>query len=349
MRGGLIVIHDPDIIGYPWEVVGGSARKEKFGLPPNENSVETPELFVLVRSERADELLSRVGHGYEELLSAAVKPGFRGIDLDAEISVEFERELGYSVTHNVIGRVPGRDRADEYVVYTAHWDHVGIGAPVDGDSIYNGAIDNATGTAVLMELARAFAALPEPPRRTIVFIATGAEEQGLLGSFHYADYPVFPLERTVGVINMDALFPFGDFNGVTVVARGSSELEEYLEDAAAIEGRVLEANPAPEQGAFFRSDHYPFAKKGVPALFAVGGPASDPEPTTELIERFQNYGMNGYHKPADEYDSSWDMRGITGDARIYFRTGYALANDDRIPNWYLGNEFRALRDRQRAR
>jgi Zn-dependent M28 family amino/carboxypeptidase len=234
------------------------------------------------------------------------------------------------------------------VIYTAHWDHVGVGAAVDGDSIYNGAIDNATGTAVLLEIARAYASLDRAPARSVVFFATTAEEQGLLGSFYYADHPLFPLEETAAVINMDALFPFDDFNGMTVVAMGSSEIEEYLERAAADHGRRLEPDPTPEFGAFFRSDHYPLATKGVPALFAVGGPLSDPPPSEALMEKFQNYLTGGYHKPADEYDETWDMRGIVGDAKIYFQTGYAIAQDERFPNWYANHEFRARRDRDRG-
>jgi len=216
---------------------------------------------------------------------------------------------------------------------------------VDGDSIYNGAVDNATGTADLLELARTFASLHPGPRRSVVFIATTAEEQGLLGSYHCTDHPVFPLKSTVAALNLDALFPFGDFDGMTVVALGSSEIEDYLRVAATAEGRVLEPDPSPEQGAFFRSDHYPFAKKGVPALFAVGGPAGAPAPDGPILERFTDYVTRKYHKPSDEYDDTWDVRGIVGDARTYFRTGLAIADDDRFPNWYFGSEFRALRDR----
>jgi Zn-dependent M28 family amino/carboxypeptidase len=177
-------------------------------------------------------------------------------------------------------------------------------------------------------------------------VATTAEEQGLLGAYHYADHPLFPLEKTVGVINMDALFPFDDWNGMTVVALGSSELEDYLRTAAAELGRGLQADPNPEFGAFFRSDHYPFAKKGVPAIFAVGGPLDDPAPSAAILARFEDYGAHRYHRPSDEYGEDWDLRGITGDAKIYFLTGHAIANDDRMPNWYFTSEFRALRDRQ---
>jgi Zn-dependent M28 family amino/carboxypeptidase len=183
-----------------------------------------------------------------------------------------------------------------------------------------------------------------------VFVATAAEEQGLLGAYHYTDHPVFPLEKTVAVINMDALFPFDDWNGMTVVGLGSSELEDYLRDAAAAMGRGLQPDPNPEFGAFFRSDHYPFARKGVPAIFAVGGPLDDPEPTAEIIARFEDYGANRYHRPSDEYHPDhWDLRGIAGDAKVYFLTGYTIANDERVPNWYLSSEFRSLRDRQLKR
>lgn len=224
-----------------------------------------------------------------------------------------------------------------------------MGDAVDGDTIYNGAIDNATGSAALLEIAAAFASLPVALERSVVFIATTAEEQGLLGATYYADHPLFPLTRTAGVINVDALFPFDDFKAVTVTGFGSSELEEYLGRAAAKHGRKLQPDPQPEAGAFLRSDHYPFGRKGVPAIFAVGGPPMDEPLADELVERYTNYMAGGYHKPADEYDAAtWDMRGIVGDARIFFDTGLELANDERFPNWRLDHEFRRLRDRMLA-
>lgn len=346
---GLILIHDEEIILYPWEALGANAHTPHFSAQPNENTPVKPELFVEIPRERAEQILSAVGQDYAQLVSESARPGFTGFSTGLQLSVEFEVEIEHSRSNNVIGIVPGSGAPDEYVLYTAHWDHVGIGEPEDGDGIYNGAVDNATGTAVLMELARAHAQLDAPPRRSVVFIATAAEEQGLLGAFHYTNDPVYPLENTMAVINMDALFPFGQFNAMTVVAMGSSEVEDYLGAAAALEGRVLQADSQPEIGAFFRSDHYPFAKRGVPAIFTVGGPASEPEPDAGMIERFQDYGANRYHHPSDEYDATWDMRGIVGDARIYFRTGLSIANDTRVPNWYLGSEFRALRDAGRAR
>jgi Zn-dependent M28 family amino/carboxypeptidase len=348
---GFIVIHDMDIVGYPWAPIQNGVRNQKFSGIRAASDPAKPRFGMYMRRETANEMLTAGGHSYEEVATAAGQANFRGFELGLTMSVDFKIELAHSISHNVIGVLPGSERSDEYLLYTAHWDHLGVGAEVDGDSIYNGAVDNATGTGVLLELARAFATLEKRPARSIVFIATAAEEQGLLGAYHYASHPAYPLADTAGVINMDGLFPFGEFNSMTVVAMGSSELEDYLAIAARAEGRGLEADPAPEQGAFFRSDHYPFAKIGVPALFAVGGPASDPEPSAEIIERFTKYMQSGYHKAADEYDAaSWDMRGITGDARIFFRTGVSIANDLRMPNWYFDSEFRALRDQQlRAR
>jgi Zn-dependent M28 family amino/carboxypeptidase len=292
--------------------------------------------------------MRRAGQDLPALEHDAAQHGFVARPLGLSLSGEVDLTVTRKPSSNVVAWIKGSERPDEFIVYSAHWDHVGIGAPVEGDSIYNGAVDNASGTAALLSLARAFSSLPEPPKRSIVFLATTAEEQGLLGAFHYADHPVFPLEGTMANINMDALFPFGEFNGMTVVGMGSSELEDYMREAAAEFGRKLTPDPTPEYGAFFRSDHYPFAKKGVPAIFGVGGPLDDPEPAPEMSARFDDYLKNKYHRPSDEVRDDWDMRGITGDVKIYFLTGYAIANDTRKPNWYAGSEFRALCDRLRA-
>jgi Zn-dependent M28 family amino/carboxypeptidase len=345
---GIILIHDQDAVGYPFAALATGAKRSSFERVRDAKSTPIPDFSVTISKDLASQLLASVGQDYAQLVEEASRRGFRAQPLPLSLSGEIATRLEYSTSHNVIGTIPGRDRPGEYVLYTAHWDHVGIGAAVDGDSIYNGAIDNASGTAALLELAQTFGAMAEKPSRSIVFIATAAEEQGLLGAYHYADHPVFPLDQTAGVINMDALFPFGDFNGMTVVGLGSSELEDYLQDAATQMGRTLLADPNPEYGAFFRSDHYPFVKKGVPAIFAVGGPLDDPAPSAEMSKRFDDYMKAGYHHPSDEYRDDWDMRGIVGDVKIYFLTGYALANETRFPNWYADSEFRPIRDRQRA-
>jgi Zn-dependent M28 family amino/carboxypeptidase len=344
---GVLFIHDPDIVGYPYAALMSNVSRPRFERVRDAQSAPVPEFWSTIPREMGAAILARAGQNLDDLSRQASQRGFHAVPLGLKLKGEIDVSVERSMSHNVVGYVPGSERPDEYVVYTAHWDHVGIGTPVNGDSIYNGAVDNATGTAALLELAQAFTSLPKAPRRSVVFIATTAEEQGLLGSYDYADHPVFPLERTIAEINMDALFPFDDWNGMTVVAMGSSELEDYLRTAAAAMGRKLEADPAPEQGAFFRSDHYPFAKKGVPAIFAVGGPLSEPEPSKAVMDRFTDYITNRYHRPSDELGDDWDFRGIVGDTKIYFLTGYDIANDDRVPNWYLDSEFRALRDRQR--
>ena len=345
---GIILVHDQEAVGYPFTAIANSAKRSSFERVRDAKSAPIPDFSVTISKDLASQVLASVGQDYATLVQEASRKGFRAKPLPLSLSGEIATKLEYSTSHNVVGYIPGRERRDEYVLYTAHWDHVGIGAAVNGDSIYNGAVDNATGTAALLELAQTFGALAHKPSRSIVFIATAAEEQGLLGAYHYADHPVFPLEKTVGVINMDALFPFGDFNGITVVGLGSSELEDYLRAAATQVGRTLQPDPTPEYGAFFRSDHYPFVKKGVPAIFAVGGPLDDPPPPAVMSKRFDDYMKAGYHHPSDEYRDDWDMRGIVGDVKIYFLTGYALANETRFPNWYADSEFRALRDRQRA-
>jgi Zn-dependent M28 family amino/carboxypeptidase len=343
---GVLYVHDPDVIGYPFDAIATNARRPGYELVKGPDSAPSPEFWVTIAKSAAREIFESAGADLDALSANACARDFHAVALRARVSGQIDVSIERSVSYNAIGWVKGSERPDEYVVYTAHWDHVGIGAPVDGDTIYNGAVDNATGTAALLELAQAFRALPKAPRRSVVFVATTAEEQGLLGAYHYADHPVFPLENTVGVINMDALFPFGDWNGMTVVGLGSSELEDYLRDAAAEMGRGLQADPTPEYGAFFRSDHYPFAKMGVPAIFAVGGPLDDPVPSEAVMQKFSDYISKSYHRPSDEYGDDWDLRGIAGDARIFFLTGYAIADDDRVPNWYFTSEFRALRDRQ---
>jgi Zn-dependent M28 family amino/carboxypeptidase len=347
---GVLYVHDQDVIGYPFGAIATNALRPRFELVKGKDSEPSVSYWATIDKGAAEEIVASAGLDLADLYAKAATPGFKAIALDARASGEMSAKIEKSTSYNVVGYVKGSERPDEVVLYTAHWDHMGVGAVVDGDSIYNGAVDNATGTAALLELAQAFSTLREAPRRTVVFVATAAEEQGLLGAYHYTDHPVFPLEKTVAVINMDALFPFDDWNGMTVVGLGSSELEDYLRDAAAAMGRGLQPDPNPEFGAFFRSDHYPFARKGVPAIFAVGGPLDDPEPTAEIIARFEDYGANRYHRPSDEYHPDhWDLRGIAGDAKVYFLTGYTIANDERVPNWYLSSEFRSLRDRQLKR
>ena len=335
--------------GVAWSTLAMGARAPKYALPV-EPDRPRPAARGILRRDAFAAVLSGGVKALEELEVAAKQPGFTPRALKRRATLTLQTRHRTVVSHNVIGWIEGRERPDEFVLYTAHWDHVGVRPHLDGDTIFNGAVDNATGTAALLVLAAAYAALGQPPERSVVFIATTAEEQGLLGAKHYTEDPVFPLASTAGVINMDALFPFGETRGMTVVAMGSNELEGYLADAAEHVGRKLYPDPVPEAGAFFRSDHYPFAEKGVPAIFAVGGPAQDGPVDPVMVDRFTDYLTKRYHQPADEYDpGTWDMAGIVQDVVTYFRAGLALASDTRFPNWSPTHPFRGRRDAMRRR
>jgi len=330
--------------GIAWSTLANGAKAPKYAIAAGKDEVAAQAHGILLESS-AKRALALAGADLDELRSAAEERGFRARALDLRASIDLATEIRPELSHNIVGLLRGRKRPDEYVVYTAHWDHVGIREHLEGDSIFNGAVDNATGISALLELAQAYGSLDSAPERSVVFIATTAEEQGLLGSFYYTAHPVFPLERTMGVVNIDALFPFGAFEGMTVVAQGSSDMDAYLDRAAHAVGRTTHPDPAPEHGAFFRSDHYPFALKGVPALFAVGGPSPDTPMDEQVIARFQDYMVNRYHQPADEYDAStWDMAGIRQDVEIFFRLGVDLANSTDVPNWRADHAFRAKRD-----
>jgi Zn-dependent M28 family amino/carboxypeptidase len=249
----------------------------------------------------------------------------------------------------VIAKITGSKYPDEYVIYTAHWDHLGIGKPDEkGDSIYNGALDNASGTAGLLEIARAFKALQPKPERTIVFLAVTAEEQGLWGSAYYAQHPVYPLAKTVANINMDVLNWIGRTADITVVGRGQNELEDYLHQAAQKQGRYVAFETHPEAGSYYRSDHFNFAKAGVPALYAGGGIDVIGKGKTYGQEAKDAYGKERYHRPSDEYDATMNLEGAVEDLKLFFEVGRQLVFSHRWPQWKTGSEFKAKRAQSNA-
>ena len=298
--------------------------------------------------ERARALFAASGQNFDALRDAAKRPGFRAVPLTGTImSLSFDNTMRTTPSRNVVAMIPGRRRPNEYVLYTAHWDHLGRCEAKDGDDICNGAVDNATGTAGLVALAEAHMRAGAPDR-SIVFLAVTAEESGLLGSEYYAANPVFPLGQTVGGVNMDALSPAGPARDVTVIGRGKSELDQYLARALAAEGRVAANEPTPEKGFYYRSDHFSLAKLGVPMIYFDGG--------EDLIDGGReagaavnaDYTANHYHGPSDEVGiiRRWD--GMMADLRLYYRVGRELAMTTAWPNWVEGDEFRAARDRSRA-
>jgi Zn-dependent M28 family amino/carboxypeptidase len=261
-----------------------------------------------------------------------------------EASVPLQNQIQNSISRNVIGLLPGSDLADEYIIYTAHWDHFGKNPDLEGDQIYNGALDNATGTAALIELAEAFQHLGSPPRRSILFLAVTAEEQGLLGSEYYATHPIYPLTKTAAVINMDSLNIYGRMQDIRIIGYGQSELDDYVKAYSEEVGRVVLPNPTPEKGSFFRSDHFPFAKQGVPALSAGSGVRHILKGEEWGLAQQEKYIAEKYHKPTDEFSPDWDLNGILEDLDMYFMLGFRLSMESVFPNWKEGSEFKAKRD-----
>ncbi len=341
---GAIIVHEDGPAGYPWKVVSGSWSGPQFDLFAEDRNMSRVAVEGWVTTAVANTLLSAAGQNLAELKTAAKTRGFQAVPLGLQASIDINNTLERFDSQNVVARIPGAVRPHETVVYTAHWDHIGTRLG-EGDQIYNGAVDNATGTAGLIELAAAYKALPEPPERSLVFLAVTAEESGLLGSKHYAENPIYPMADTVAAINMDGMNVLGRTKDVTVVGFGASTLDELLAEVARDQGRELKPEPTPEKGYYYRSDHFNFAKQGVPALYAESGVDYRDRPEGWGLEQQKDYTANRYHAPSDEYDPAWDMSGMLEDLALYFGVGYQLANSAAWPKWSESSEFRAIRER----
>lgn len=344
-----LIVHQTAPAAYPWEVVTGSWATEQFGLDAPESVASRVPVEGWVTEESARRLVADAGWDFDSLARRAAEPGFRGPSLRSQIAVEIKNTVRRSLSHNVVALLRGRTRPEEYVIYTAHWDHFGRDTSRQGDQIFNGAKDNATGTAGLLVLAKAFPAVGVPPERSVVLLAVTAEEQGLLGSKHYATHPIYPLDRTVAVINMDGLNVDGRMRDITIIGLGNSELDDYLAAAARAQGRRVRPDPEPEKGYYYRSDHFEFAKVGVPALDPDAGIDHVTYGEEWTLARRDDYTAHRYHKPSDEYDPSWDLTGAVDDLRLFFQVGWRLATESTWPNWRPNTEFRALRDSMMAR
>jgi len=342
---GAIIIHEDGPAGYPWEVVRGGWSGERMDTRSADGNIGRAPIEGWITTPKARELLAAAGQDFDALKRAATRADFRPVPLGGTASFTIAQDMRNVRSSNVIARLPGSDPVlrDEVIIYTAHWDHFGIGEAMDGDSIYNGARDNASGTAALVELARAFVA-GGAPKRSIVFLAVTAEEQGLLGSKWYADNPLYPLAKTLANINVDVLNAWGPTRDIVVVGSGSTTLEEILSDYAARYDRVTAPDPEPSKGFFYRSDHFEFAKQGVPALYVDEG--------TDYIGKPEGYGQQKrddwtarlYHKAADEVDPTWDMVGAIADLRLLYHVGRHVADGDTWPVWKDGTEFKAVRE-----
>jgi Zn-dependent M28 family amino/carboxypeptidase/predicted small secreted protein len=344
-----LIIHDTEGASYGWDVVKNSWSGPQFDLPAADDPEPRLPAQGWITAEVARELMSGVGQDLDALYKAANQKGFKAIPLDASMSLDLASTTTEKSSQNVIARLPGSTRPEEAVVYMGHWDHLGDHghegeSGSGGDNIYNGAIDNATGIAGILEIAEAFVAQEPAPERSVLFLAVTLEESGLLGSKYYVAHPSVPLDKTVAVINLDAMPVIGKTRDITVVGLGNSELEDVLRDVAATQDRELRAEATPESGFYFRSDHFNFAKAGVPALYAKGGDELLDGGAEAGKQAQLDYRDNRYHQPADEFDPGWNMEGVVQDLGALYGVGRVLAGNDAWPNWYEGNAFRAARD-----
>jgi Zn-dependent M28 family amino/carboxypeptidase len=341
---GVLIVHETGPAGYPFSVVQGKTG-EQFDLVTPDKNMSRAAIEGWMTLDQTEKLFKMAGQDFAALKKQAATREFKPVSLGVTASMTIHNTLRTINSKNVLGKLVGGDPKlkDEYVVYTAHWDHFGKGP----EGIFHGAEDDALGCAALIEMARAFSKLAAPPRRSILFLAVTAEEQGLLGSEYYSVTPVYPLAKTVADINMDSWNVHGRTTDLTIVGYGASDLDDYARDAAAEQGRLVHADAEPEKGFYYRSDHFNFAKQGVPAL--------DPDGGTGYVGKPPDYGQKvrdewtekRYHKPADVVRPDWDLNGTREDLKVYFTVGYRVAQADQAPQWKPGNEFKAKRDAMR--
>lgn len=338
---GAIVIHETGPAGYGWGVIAGGSPV-RFDLARENRNMDRSALEGWVTAEAAETLFAGAGLTLEQAHARALADDFSPIELNTQLTMSVENEFEYIDTHNIAGYIEGSTYPEEHVIYMAHWDHMGV-ETISGD-IYNGAQDNASGTAGVLSMAEEFARA-EQPERSVVFLLVGAEERGLLGSKWYADNPLLPLEKAVAGINMDVLNVYGPMRDFVVVGWENSDIQDYVAPYVEAQNRYLAPEKTPEAGIFYRSDHFSLANKGVPMLYAKGGNDHFEYGEEWGAEQRAIYNRDAYHKPADEYDPEWDLRGVHQDLWLYFRTGEELVNSRAWPQWAEGNEFEAVRQR----
>ena len=344
---GLLIIHDTKPASYPWTVVQSSNGGAKLHSQTPDHGASKVALEGWMTLDAAKRLFTAAGQNYDEAYAAANKPGFHGKAMGLNLTTTLHNKITLKTSKNVVAVLPGATRPKEYIIYSAHWDHLGIGPAIAGDSIYNGALDNASGCAGLLAIATGFVQAKEKPGRSIVFLSVTGEEQGLLGSDYYAQHPLFPVANTVADINMDELLAFGPMRDVTITGYGQSELDDYARAAAKEQNRYVIPYQHPETGSFYRSDHFSFAKVGIPALYAGGQFESRLHGKAFAEKQRKDFEEKAYHQPADQFDPAWDLRGAAEDARLLFRVGQKLASETTFPKWKDGSEFKTTREKSR--
>ena len=342
---GCLIVHETIPAAYPWAVVQGNTG-ERFTLLSADKGMSRIPVEGWITLEKAKALFAMAGQNFGALKKAAVDRNFKPVPLMATASLSFHNSLRTIESSNVLARLEGRDPKlrNEYVIYNAHWDHLGMESDASGTRIYHGANDDAAGIAGELEIARAFTKVQPPPKRSILFLSVTAEEQGLFGSQFYAEHPLYPLEKTLGVINMDAMNMLGATRDLTVVGLGMSTLDDVARTVAAEQGRTLKPDPEPEKGMYYRSDHFNFAKQGIPAFDPHDGIDFVGKPPGWGLEMREKWTNEDYHKPSDVIKPYWDLSGAVQDIQLFFSLGYRVANADQFPTWKAGSEFKAKRE-----
>ncbi len=341
----VLIVHETAPAGYPFSVVQGNLN-EKFDIVTPDKNAGRANIEGWITVDAARKLFAMAGQDYDALKKQAATREFKPVPLGVQASMAIGNTLRTIDSKNVVAKLEGSDPRlkDEYVVYSAHWDHLGVGAPVNGDKIYNGALDNASGVASVLEIARAFKQVQPQPKRSILFLMVTAEEQGLLGSQYYSITPLYPLEKTAANVNIDGVNQWGRTKDITVIGLGASDLDDHLRQAAQEQGRTLTPDPEPEKGFYYRSDHFNFAKQGVPALDPDSGVDYVGKPADWGKKKRDEYTEHDYHAPSDEVKPDWDLSGAVEDDLLLFAVGYRVANADKMPEWKPGNEFKAKRE-----
>jgi Zn-dependent M28 family amino/carboxypeptidase len=346
-----VIIHETGPAGYPFEVVVGSNTHENFDIQTPDRNAKRVAVQSWITYAAADKIFSAAGQNLAALKEKALSKNFHPVALNAKWSFDLKNQVREVKSKNIVGKVEGSDPKlkDEYVIYSAHWDHLGKDPLLKGDQIYNGAADNASGCAGLLELSNAYAHMTPAPKRSILFLAVTAEEKGLIGSKYYAENPLYPLTKTLADLNMDDINVWGKTRDLIIIGLGASTLDDLAKHVADEQGgRTLNPDPTPERGGYYRSDHFEFAKQGVPALSIHAGDDYVGKPAGFGREKAEHFTMYDYHKVSDEIKPGWDLSGEAQDVQLLFRVGLLVANGDRHPEWKPGNEFKARRDKMLA-
>ena len=339
-----LIVHETVAAAYPWEVVVNSWSGPQDNLPTSEDPEPRVPVGGWITTEAARRLFAKAGADFDALKKSADLRGFKPTALPAKLSVHLQSQIRNTSSDNVLALLPGSERPDEVIVYSAHWDHFGKDPKLQGDPVYHGAIDNGTGVATVLEIADAFAHQQPPPKRSILFFVPTLEEALLLGSRYYTLHPLFPLAKTVADINMDEMIPWGRTHDMSVMGLGQSQMDDYLRDALKDENRVVVADEEPEKGMFYRSDELNFARAGVPVLYARGGFDKLDGGKEAGRKAYDEFTHTRYHKPADHYDPNADWSGVIEDVKALYAVGKRLADESTFPQWSADSEFRAARE-----